>query len=144
MAALEPGTGTPKTGTADSSGAPSPLSVSQSGGLARVVMPFDRDADKLDDRLQASLRREVMPLLQNNPGWNIQIQSFATSASDEAGSDKRLSLARALAVRSWMMEQGIAADRLDIRARGEGEKSDQPADRVELVLFSGQQRVAAQ
>jgi len=47
-------------------------------------------------------------------------------------SPRRLSLSRALAVRAFLIDQGVRSTRLDVRALGD-KTGDGPADRVDIV-----------
>lgn len=80
-------------------------------------------ARKLLERALAELKRDEAA--------RLQLLAFAGSS---AGSDaRRLSLSRALAVRAFLVEQGVRSTRIDVRALGERE-SDQPPDRVDVML----------
>ncbi|GEM_PF-885255 len=64
----------------------------------------------------------------------LQLQAYAAGTEDQAASARRLSLSRALAVRAFLIEKGIRATRIDVRAYGV--KSDDPqADRVDIVVL---------
>ncbi len=59
--------------------------------------------------------------------------AYAGGDNDNASQARRLSLSRALAVRSYLIEQGVRSTRIDVRALGN--KTDvEPADRVDLIL----------
>ena len=71
--------------------------------------------------------------LKRDDATRLQIVAYATGG-DEAGSQaRRLSLSRALAVRSYLIDQGIRSTRMDVRALG-NRSPDGPADRVDMVL----------
>jgi outer membrane protein OmpA-like peptidoglycan-associated protein len=71
--------------------------------------------------------------LKRDEASRLQIVAYATGG-DEAGSQaRRLSLSRALAVRSYLIDQGVRSTRMDVRALG-NRSPDGPADRVDMVL----------
>lgn len=74
----------------------------------------------------------VLEALRGDANARLQIQAYATGGDDQGGQARRLSLSRALAVRGHLIEQGIAATRMDVRALGR--TGDQPADRVDILL----------
>ena len=64
----------------------------------------------------------------------LQLAAYATSTDDNPSRTRRLSLSRALAVRSYLVEKGVKSTRMDVRALGNKfEKA--PGDRVDLVLL---------
>lgn len=99
-----------------------------------ISMPFQAGKDALDDGTLAVMQESVLAQLQNNPSWRIQIQAFASPTDEGSSSARRLSLARALAVRTWLMDKGIEAGRMDVRALGM-QTDRNPADRVDLIIF---------
>lgn len=71
--------------------------------------------------------------MKQDESVRLQIVAYATGG-DEAGSQaRRLSLSRALAVRSYLIEQGVRSTRMDVRALG-NRSPDGPADRVDMII----------
>lgn len=77
--------------------------------------------------------RGLITKLKRDEKIRVQILAFAASTPDTASAARRLSLTRALAVRSAMVSDGINAERMEVRAMGGGDKT-QPPDRVDLVF----------
>lgn len=77
--------------------------------------------------------RGLIAKLKRDEKIRVQILAFAASTPDTASAARRLSLTRALSVRSAMISDGINADRMEVRAMGGGDKT-QPPDRVDLVF----------
>ncbi|MFN7193103.1 MAG: OmpA family protein, partial [Rhodospirillales bacterium] len=75
----------------------------------------------------------VIEELQRDTAARLQLQAFASGGDDQGGQARRLSLSRALAVRGYLIEQGIASTRIDVRALGRA--SDGPPDRVDVLLI---------
>ena len=64
----------------------------------------------------------------------LQVVAYAASQGNTSAA-RRLSLSRALAVRSYLIDKGIRSTRIDVRAMGAPEAaSSGPADRVDLVV----------
>jgi outer membrane protein OmpA-like peptidoglycan-associated protein len=99
-----------------------------------VSVPFDPGIYRLSNALEQQLDGKVLGLLRKNPGWRLQIQAFASSTQKEADSARRTSLSRALSVRTYLLDKGIDASRMDVRALG-AQTNRKPADRVDLVFF---------
>ncbi|MBT05390.1 MAG: hypothetical protein CMM32_00510 [Rhodospirillaceae bacterium] len=68
-----------------------------------------------------------------NGSTRLQLRSYASDVNESASAARRLSLARALAVRSFLIEAGVNSTRIDVRALG-AKNEDGPADRVDLVV----------
>ncbi|MCH8925159.1 MAG: OmpA family protein [Proteobacteria bacterium] len=58
--------------------------------------------------------------------------SVASRSPGSASAARRLSLSRALAVRAYLIEQGVRSTRMDVRALGD-KVPDGPADRVDVL-----------
>ncbi|HTZ81214.1 MAG TPA: OmpA family protein [Stellaceae bacterium] len=63
----------------------------------------------------------------------IQLIAYASGAPDQTSQARRVSLSRAIAVRSYLIEQGVRSTRIDVRALGNRPDSGGPADRVDIV-----------
>jgi outer membrane protein OmpA-like peptidoglycan-associated protein len=98
---------------------------------ALATLPFAAGASELTDQARAALG-PVLEALRGDASARLQIQAFATGGDDQGGQARRLSLSRALAVRSHLIEQGIAATRMDVRALGR--TAEGPSDRVDILL----------
>jgi outer membrane protein OmpA-like peptidoglycan-associated protein len=98
-------------------------------------LPFKAgSADQLDSQIIFTLQSQILPLLKNHPGWRLRINAFASPVDSEPISARRISLARALTVRSWLLDKGVAARRMDVRAAGL-ETGREPPDRVDMVFL---------
>jgi outer membrane protein OmpA-like peptidoglycan-associated protein len=98
-------------------------------------LPFKAGvADQLDSQITSTLQSQILPLLKNHPAWRLRINAFASPVDNEPISARRVSLARALAVRSWLLDKGVAARRMDVRAAGL-ETGHEPPDRVDIVFL---------
>jgi outer membrane protein OmpA-like peptidoglycan-associated protein len=75
--------------------------------------------------------------LSGSEAQRLQVVAYAASQGNNSSAARRLSLSRALAVRSYLIDKGIRSTRIDVRAMGAPEGANSgPADRVDLVLVS--------
>ena len=61
----------------------------------------------------------------------IRLDAYASDTADPISKARRISLSRAIAVRSYLIEQGVRATRINLRARG-NLASEGPPDRVDI------------
>ncbi len=96
-----------------------------------VRLRFDPDSSIISDAAKAQLGPLVEKL---NTDYLLRVQVLAYAAGDDDASShaRGISLARALAMRNYLGAQGIAMDRMDIKALG-NTAQEEPADRVDLV-----------
>lgn len=110
--------------------------VTLEDGAMRVTLPFQKNVTELDAGLKAALDRDIVLILEKNETWRAQIQSFATPVDDGLSSDRRAALSRALSVRAYLLEKGVASTRVDVRALGAKPESDQGLpDRTDIYLL---------
>jgi outer membrane protein OmpA-like peptidoglycan-associated protein len=67
------------------------------------------------------------------PGSRIQILAYGGDKGDKGSDARRLSLKRALAIRQVLIDDGVASERIDVRAMG-GADDGGPADRVDVYI----------
>ncbi len=85
-----------------------------------VSIGFDATNGALDDTAKKDLDN-VIKNLKKDKAARAQIRAYASGTPETSGQARRLSLTRALAARAYLMDQDIAATRLDIRALGNGQ-----------------------
>jgi outer membrane protein OmpA-like peptidoglycan-associated protein len=71
--------------------------------------------------------------LQANPDVRVQIVGYASATSATGSDARRRSLFRTLAVRTYLVENGVLSTRMDVRALGDRTDTE-PKDRVEVRL----------
>ena len=92
-------------------------------------LEFAAGSAELSDAARDALARRA-ETFKREESTRIQLQAFATGSG---GSEpRRLSLSRALAVRAFFVERGIASSRIDVRALGE-RNDDGPLERVDVL-----------
>ena len=62
--------------------------------------------------------------------------AYAAGTPEDPSTARRLSLSRALAVRSALMADGVTSSRIYVRALG-ATGGDEPPDRVDLAVMGG-------
>ena len=86
--------------------------------------------------LPAAARKDLEALaawLRANPDVRVQIVGYASAALKTGSDARRRSLLRTLAVRTYLIENGVLSTRMDVRALGNRTEED-PKDRVEVRL----------
>jgi outer membrane protein OmpA-like peptidoglycan-associated protein len=109
--------------------APTPVAAAAS---MRIV--FSAGAADLPDAAKGDLDAVARQLGSNNRA-RLQLVGYAGSTTDEANQARRISLQRALAVRSYLMEHGVPNTRMDVRALGNRADGKDPSDRVDIVML---------
>ncbi|MBN4016454.1 OmpA family protein [Rhodospirillaceae bacterium AH-315-P19] len=100
-----------------------------------IQVVFGSESALLSDKAKAKLEKFAVHL-KSNSGLRIQLLAHASGTEEAASQARRLSLSRALVVRSFLIEQGLPSIRIDVRALG-NKGSGKPADRVDLVFTDG-------
>jgi outer membrane protein OmpA-like peptidoglycan-associated protein len=108
----------------------STAAVGADGRLARI--DFAIGGAELPEVARPALERAIGEM-KRDENARLQLIAYA-SGGDEAGSQaRRLSLSRALAVRSYLIDQGVRSTRVDVRALG-NKVPEGPPDRVDVLL----------
>ncbi|MGP1395628.1 MAG: OmpA family protein [Inquilinaceae bacterium] len=95
---------------------------------------FDADEEDLNES-GANLLEGLAQRMMNNDSIRLQILSFAGGTPETASQARRLSLNRALNVRTFLIDRGVRRTRIDVRALG-NTAPDDPKNRVDLLLSS--------
>lgn len=77
-----------------------------------------------------------MAKLKGNDALRVQLIAHAAGGDEDAIEARRLSLARAVAVRAYLIEGGVRSLRMDVRALGNRADGGGPSDRVDLVIVN--------
>jgi outer membrane protein OmpA-like peptidoglycan-associated protein len=112
--------------------AAAPAAVAAASGPARIL--FSGDKADLPDNAKGTLDA-VAQRLSTDAHLRLQLVAFASGTADQANQARRVSLQRALAVRSYLMEHGVANTRMDVRALGNRNEGEEPPDRVDIVML---------
>ena len=90
---------------------------------------FGPGRSELNAATEAAIRGFARPL--RDTAQPVQVTAFAAGTPEDPSTPRRLSLARALAARAVLINEGIASTRIYVRALGAA-TGDGPADRVDL------------
>jgi len=94
---------------------------------------FDADVATIPGQTRSELILVAAELMRHSD--RIEIQAYAGPASGLTSDARRLSLQRGLAVRKFLVEQGVLQSRIDVRALG-GVRDNGPTERVDIILSS--------
>ena len=108
--------------TADAPGGALPMP----GGIRAT---FGADRADINAATEAALRSFARPLRDTNQAVNVL--AYAAGSTDDPSTPRRLSLARALAARAVLINEGIPSTRIYVRALGPA-TGDGPPDRVDV------------
>lgn len=134
MAAAEPAEPSEATGGMQAGEAEpdeTQMAARTTGEFEQVRVSFASGSAELSDAAQQALG-SLAERMKQDEEMRIQLLAFAEGTEDTASRARRLSLSRALAVRSFLIDQGIRSTRMDVRALG-SQSEDGPPDRVDIV-----------
>ena len=92
------------------------------------------DAGSVQLPAAGEVRLKALAELLTESDDRIQLKAYG-GGDDATSAARRMSLSRALAVRSLLIEQGVRSTRIDVRALGVA-KDGGPADRVDVLLLN--------
>ncbi|MCC4241454.1 OmpA family protein [Thalassospira povalilytica] len=107
--------------------APAPMPAA---GSDEYSLGFAADSFELTGQAKSALD-QVISAMNKDDSLRIQLQAYAQGDGANASKARRLSLSRALQVRSYLIDQGVRSTRIDVRALGANVPSG-PADRVDI------------
>lgn len=100
-----------------------------------TTLRFKKGEAVLTGSHQKNIDSRITKPLNSNDSLKIVITAFASAADDTTSSAKRISLSRALSVRSYLVDKGIDPGRIELHALGD-KTEDTPVDRIELAFSS--------
>lgn len=100
--------------------------------MADLTLEFAGTSSDLTPETQQKLVN-IIPLLQESKARRLAVHAYAAGEDGSKTSARRISLSRALAVRSFLMDNGVEPTRVDVRALGL-ETDRKPLERVDLVF----------
>ncbi len=92
----------------------------------------------LDENLEEFLKTQAIGLFNDNKNLKMEIHAYATKAEGQPHSDVRISLARALKVRSFLIDNDISPARLKLKPAG-SDDSKNNTDRIDLIFIETMQ-----
>ncbi len=101
----------------------------QDGESLRLT--FSEGSAELNEAAKALLKT-LAGKLTSDGNARVQLLAYASNTDDSTSRARRLSLSRALAVRAYLIDQGVRSTRMDVRALG-SKSEGEPADRVDVL-----------
>lgn len=114
---------------------PVQLAAAASAGAAVNSVRFTAGATDLPSDAPPVLNKVAAKLLADDT-LRVQLIAHATGNADQAMEARRVSLARAVAVRAYLIDKGVRSLRMDVRALGNRADDGQPGDQVDLLIVS--------
>ena len=101
-------------------------------GATRIL--YTGEADDVPAASSGELDKIAQDMLASQDK-RIQVMAYAAGTDDTESKARRKSLARGLAIRSYLIKAGVPSTRIDVRALGNKAEGG-PADRVDIVPAS--------
>jgi len=109
---------------------PSAKEPVKAGRALQVV--FGANDLKLPDKAKSGLK-DLAGKLNDQKNLRLQLMAYAAGKELSPGKARRMSLSRALSVRSFLIESGVRSTRIDVRALG-SKMTEAPANRVDVNI----------
>ncbi|SIS41929.1 OmpA family protein [Insolitispirillum peregrinum] len=97
-----------------------------------LTIPFASNAADIPAQSGSALE-SIVQKLNSNPELSARIQAYAAGDDSSVSKARRLSLSRALAIRSYLLDRGIAPTRIEVRALGTPTRGNPDRVDVEMV-----------
>lgn len=97
-----------------------------------MVLVYQPGSANLNENMLTALKAYAASLAKD-PGLRITIRSYASGQADDPSVPRRISLARALIVRSVLINEGVATTRIYPRAEGLPKGDIAPPDKLEII-----------
>jgi outer membrane protein OmpA-like peptidoglycan-associated protein len=123
---------TPPAAPAEGATPPAEGGAALPAGATRLL--YTGESDDVPADATAKLDTIAQDMLANQDE-RIQVLSYAAGTEDTESKARRKSLARGLAIRSYLMKAGVPSTRIDVRALGNKAEGG-PADRVDIIPAS--------
>lgn len=106
-------------------------------GKDGLRLTFGADTAALNPAMDAAIRA-LAHQPQVVPATDFTVTAFAKALPDDPSAARRLSLSRALAVRSVLINEGVTSMHIYVKALGAPPPEDMPADRVDIATSQNQ------
>ncbi|MBO0711667.1 MAG: hypothetical protein J2P47_10370, partial [Acetobacteraceae bacterium] len=117
---------------------PPPVSETAGGGTEQVPdglrVLFSPERADLTPATEGAIKA-YLGTIAKSPAASFNVVAYAAGAPEDPSTPRRLSLSRALAIRSVMLQDGIASPHIYLRALGAA-NGDGPADRVDISTLT--------
>lgn len=117
---------------------PIPVALSSGGNITEknLELAFNPGVVELTPAQTKQITQQVLPVLRGGNGGaqRLQIVAFSSAPDGKETQARRTALSRALAIRSYLVEQGLDAGMMDVRALGLNPDPNGVADKVDLIF----------
>ena len=120
----------PKPETKEQAALPPPKKTIKTGPALQVA--FRATASKLPPEAKRGLKG-LAEKLKDKKNLRLQLLAYAGGKALSPSKARRMSLSRALSVRSFLIENGIRSTRIDVRALG-SKTTEKPLNRVDVNI----------
>lgn len=107
------------------------ISISPDGNLYSI--PFGPGSTELPGSATPALSK-LAGRMNSDENIRIQLMGFAAGGAGSASQARRSSLFRALAIRTYLMKEGVRSTRMDVRALGQTSAQGVTPDRVDILV----------
>jgi len=122
----------PESAGETTAGEPALTSENTEGLLeGQLRIPFEEESKVIPETVKGQIVG-LIEQMNSDYGLQLQVLAYASGDDDEIGHARGVSLARALAMRNFLTENGLDLSRMEVRALGNTAQED-PADRVDLI-----------
>jgi outer membrane protein OmpA-like peptidoglycan-associated protein len=97
-----------------------------------IQISFNSGSSDLPSTASGALD-QLVARMKSSADIRVQLHGFASGTSDSPSQARRMSLFRALSVRTYLMKKGIRSTRIDVRALGKKDDGE-PVDRVDVII----------
>jgi outer membrane protein OmpA-like peptidoglycan-associated protein len=97
-----------------------------------LSIPFEAGLATLPGGATSEMKALAIRLLRDQR-LRVQVMAYAAGDPESESAARRMSLSRALAIRTLLIEEGVRSTRIDVRALGDRTEK-QPVDRVDIVV----------
>ena len=120
----------PKPETKEQAALPPPKKTIKTGPALQVA--FGATASKLPPEAKKGLKG-LAEKLKDKKNLRLKLLAYASGKALSPSKARRMSLSRALSVRSYLIENGIRSTRIDVRALG-SKTTEKPLNRVDVNI----------
>lgn len=109
-----------------------PLAMRSSEEGPMFSLSFEPGAAELSDAAKSQISKLAAKV--KSDGGRLQLKAFASAVGGNASQARRTSLSRALAVRTYFIQEGLRSSVMDVRALGKPNDGGRE-DRVDVILL---------
>lgn len=110
---------------------PSAVKKTEKLAASMLSIEYKPGVTDIQDDHKKIIETDILPKLRKDQNSRLQIIAYASASKEGQSSARRLSLARSMELRAYILEQDIRPSRIDIRALGD-KTEEKPVDRVDL------------